>query len=487
EILAERWNLIRIVTPQNDLSLIQLPVQRQFIRVQLEIIDILLDLLKIFANEMFNERLRRKNTHATYLAVQDFVSEDKKQEENHDQNTNSVNWDEMTKVLPDKVIATVMAVLEIVGTNDKGTKAKVLFDLAQVYSILGQNFGTDYPLEWNVTVKDIFAKLSDIPVEKTALKRLGSQASGHHTSGGMSFDNDTVADELLVEFARQKNELSQSMLYLGQSMELALQSLNIALNIQDKILIRDCSLLIYDTIGLFDPISSIVYLMLSQNASASIYAENILKRACHIPSDSELASLFTLINRIKQDETITNANNGVIYKAMMERLKAYWSWKYLSIRPQYYDLIKDMPASFNFLILHYSTDSEVLYAAFFNSKISNVKAPISTGAGKQSSTKLSGSIAGSISPQIMKVNVDKNKLNNLITKYNQWKTDYAQVLLRYDVKIQHSRNKQAMLNSEHVSRRFSFILKYSFLKSNKYINHKDTTILVEMVFNRTRV
>ncbi|CAF4768787.1 unnamed protein product, partial [Rotaria magnacalcarata] len=40
-----------------------------------------------------------------------------------------------------------------------------------------------------------------------------------------------------------------------------------------------------------------------------------------------------------------------------------------------------MPASFNFLILHYSTDSEVLYAAFFNSKISNVKAPISTGAG----------------------------------------------------------------------------------------------------------
>ncbi|CAF3399137.1 unnamed protein product [Rotaria socialis] len=449
EILAERWNLIRIVTPQNDLSLIQLPVQRQFCRVQLEIIDILLDLLKILANEMFNERLRRKNTHATYLAVQDFVSEDKKQEENNDQNTDSVNWDEMTKVLPDKLITTVMAVLEIVGTNDKATKAKVLFYLAQVYSILGQNFGTDYPLEWNVTVKDIFAKLSDIPVEKTASKRLGSQASGQNTSGGMSCDNDTVADELLVEFARQKNELSQSMLYLGQSMELALQSLNIALNIQDKILIRDCSLLICDTIGLFDPISSIAYLMLSQNASASIYAETILKRACHIPSDSELASLFTLISRIKQNNTITNANNGVIYRTMMERLKAYWSWKYLSIRPQYYDLIKDMPPSFNFLILHYSSDSEVLYAALFNSKISNVKTSISTGASKQSNTKLISSISGPISPQIMKVNVDKNKLNNLITKYNQWKADYAQALLRYDVKIQHSRNKQAMLNSEH--------------------------------------
>ncbi len=49
-----------------------------------------------------------------------------------------------------------------------------------------------------------------------------------------------------------------------------------------------------------------------------------MKRACHIPSDSELASLFTLINRIKRDEIVTNANNGIVYRTMMERLKTYW-------------------------------------------------------------------------------------------------------------------------------------------------------------------
>ncbi|CAF5026576.1 unnamed protein product, partial [Rotaria sp. Silwood1] len=174
---------------------------------------------------------------------------------------------------PDKLITSIMAVLEIIDTTDKTTKAKVLFYLAQVYSILGQNFGTDYPLEWNMRIK---------------------------------------------------MELNQSMSYLSQSMELALQSLNIALSIQDKILIRDCSLLLCETVGQFDPISSITYLILSQNASASIYTENILKRACHITSDSELASLFILINRIKQDETITNANNGIIYRTMMDRLKTYW-------------------------------------------------------------------------------------------------------------------------------------------------------------------
>jgi hypothetical protein len=54
------------------------------------------------------------------------------------------------------------------------------------------------------------------------------------------------------------------MSYLGQSMEFALQSLNISLAIQDKILIRDTSLLLCDTIGQFDPISSIIYLTLSQ-------------------------------------------------------------------------------------------------------------------------------------------------------------------------------------------------------------------------------
>ncbi|CAF4722909.1 unnamed protein product [Rotaria sp. Silwood1] len=448
EILAERWYLIRIITSQNDLSSIQLPIQRQFIRVQLEIINILLDLLKISAYEMFNERLRRKKTHATYLAVQDFVGKNEPTEEHNDENTNNIKWDDMIKVLPDKLITSIMAVLEIIDTTDKTTKAKVLFYLAQVYSILGQNFGTDYPLEWNMRIKDIFSKLNEIPIDKAALKRMGSQTSSNLNQTTTSFDHESITDDLLTEFIREKMELNQSMSYLSQSMELALQSLNIALSIQDKILIRDCSLLLCETIGQFDPISSITYLILSQNASASIYTENILKRACHITSDSELASLFILINRIKQDETITNANNGIIYRTMMDRLKTYWPWKYMTIRPQYYDLIKDMPASFNFLILHYSSNSDILYAALFNSKMSSGKGTISTAATKQTNPKSIGSTGGYISPQIMKINVDKNKLNNLINKFNQWKQEYSQILQRYDIKLQYSRNKQVMLNSE---------------------------------------
>jgi len=55
----------------------------------------------------------------------------------------------------------------------------------------------------------------------------------------------------------------------------------------------------------------------------------------------------------------------------------------------------------------------------------------------------------------MKVNVDKDKLNNLINKFNQWKEDYSQLLQRYEVKLQHSRDKQAMLDSEQVSSIFS--------------------------------
>ena len=67
-----------------------------------------------------------------------------------------------------------MSTLELVGASDRSTKAKVksllgfssthrsitfflihqvLFYLAQAYSILGQNVGTDYPLEWNAKVK----------------------------------------------------------------------------------------------------------------------------------------------------------------------------------------------------------------------------------------------------------------------------------------------------------------------------------------------
>jgi hypothetical protein len=61
----------------------------------------------------------------------------------------------------------------------------------------------------------------------------------------------------------------------------------------------------------------------------------------------------------------------------------------------------------------------------------------------------------------MKVNVDKDKLNNLINKFNQWKQEYSQLLQRYEVKLQHSRDKQAMLDSEQVS---SIFLSIKLLK-----------------------
>ena len=54
-----------------------------------------------------------------------------------------------------------------------------------------------------------------------------------------------------------------------------------------------------------------------------------MKRACHVPGDSELAALFTLMNRIKRNEILTNANNGIVYRTMMERLKTYWVFSYI--------------------------------------------------------------------------------------------------------------------------------------------------------------
>ncbi|CAF1356153.1 unnamed protein product [Adineta steineri] len=444
EILAQRWYLIRTVTPHNDLISIQLPIQRQFVRVQLEIITILLDLLKIYANEMFKDRLRRKHTHTTYLAVQDFVGKDGQKIEHNGEDSDIINWDEMIQILPDKLIASLMAVLEIIGTNDKSTKAKILFYLAQVYFILGQNVGTDYPLEWNTKIKEIVTKLHEFPTDKAALRRMDSRTNSNMNQVTNPAENEWIPEELLAEFNRQKTDLNHSMSYLAQSMEFALQSLNLSLVVQDKILIRDNSLLISDTIGQFDPITSIIYLTLSQSANASIYTKNVLKQACSIPSDSELASLFTLINRIKADETITNANNGVVYRTVMERLKTYWPWKYMTIRSQYHELTKEMPSLFNFLVLHYSSNGDVLYAALFNSKTLTGKGT-TTGATKGNAK---GSTSGTATPQIMKINVDKRKLTNLINKFDQWKQEYSQLLQQYDLKLQRSRDKQAMLNSE---------------------------------------
>ncbi len=65
----------------------------------------------------------------------------------------------------------------------------------------------------------------------------------------------------------------------------------------------------------------------------------------------------------------------------------------------------------------------------------------------------------------MKIHVTKQKLTNLLNKFDQWKQEYSQILQRYDVKLQHSRDKQAMLNSEQVSSCF-LSTKYLFNKIN---------------------
>jgi hypothetical protein len=79
-----------------------------------------------------------------------------------------------------------------------------------------------------------------------------------------------------------------------------------------------------------------------------------------------------------------------------------------------------------------------------------------------------GPINGFANPQIMKIDVDKNRLNNLLNKFAQWKEEYSQILQQYDVKFQHSRDKQAMLNSEQVSFiiLFFFSIKYLFNQIN---------------------
>jgi hypothetical protein len=127
------------------------------------------------------------------------------------------------------------------------------------------------------------AKLNEFVPEKAASKRTESRNSASlHPTATTVADHEWMSDELLAEFTREKVtciapsryfyrnyilfqvDLTHSMSYLGQSMEFALQALNIALATEDKMLIRDSSLLLCDTVGQFDPMTSIVYLSLSQ-------------------------------------------------------------------------------------------------------------------------------------------------------------------------------------------------------------------------------
>ncbi|CAF1033824.1 unnamed protein product, partial [Didymodactylos carnosus] len=425
-----------------EIAPMQFPIQRQLVQIQLNLSSIFIDLLEIYAWDCLQERKRRKYTNAVNLAVEDFVEQEKTVE------TDTIKWKEIAKILPDKLTVSLMSIMELSGGgSDKPVKAKVLFYLGKVYSILGHNFGIEYPLEWQPKIKDILSKMAEV-VEKPSSKAKLRNESVDSKSSILNQTSPVIENEneLRSIILQQKEELNNSLQLLGQSMECCLQSLNIALTIQDKELIRDTSLLLCDTIGQFDPVNSIIYLALSQSASTSLYTESVLRRSCSIPSNSELSSLLKMIDRIKQQQILSNSQYGLVQRNITETLKTSSPWKFMTIKSQYYELTKDMPTSFNYVILQHSTTGNHLYASIFNkSKLTQTASKTSGGKGTGGQVQQA---SGIVIPQIIKVEVDREKFIELIQEFDNWKYDYQQCLQRYEAKIVHKAAKQTMLNSE---------------------------------------
>lgn len=79
----------------------------------------------------------------------------------------------------------------------------------------------------------------------------------------------------------------------------------------------------------------------------------------------------------------------------------------------------------------------------------------------------------------MKLNVEKGKLDNLLKKFAQWREEYGQLLQQYDLKLQHKRDKQAMLNSEQVGHIF-ILSKNSFYPAVEYL-HQSISFQVKRI------
>lgn len=100
---------------------------------------------------------------------------------------------------------------------------KLLFYLARTFYIIGQNFATEYPLEWNSKIKvrffsshfhhepehfrflkEILSKLNEIVPEKTGGKRIDSRGgSGFHHSAS-TLEHESIDEEILAELNRRK-------------------------------------------------------------------------------------------------------------------------------------------------------------------------------------------------------------------------------------------------------------------------------------------
>ena len=118
----------------------------------------------------------------------------------------------------------------------------------------------------------------------------------------------------------------------------------------------EASLELVECFGQFEPALCSQYLSLHQSCAASLYLEDLLLTALIDPRASQQGALLHQRRNLLQHRISTNKGNGPVMEQVLEQLSQCNAWKRLTVSKDHVDLLKELPPTYNVVVLQHSPD-----------------------------------------------------------------------------------------------------------------------------------
>ncbi|KAG9484777.1 hypothetical protein GDO78_008080 [Eleutherodactylus coqui] len=387
---------------------ISLPVQRKLAKMKLDFAELSLEIIHLFITEEEEKLEEEKCKGELRVTVEEFIRA------TPDYNSVEQEWQTLGRTVASATLSQLINALTLAsGCNE--LKAKALYIAGKCLRLLSIRIDPLHPnMYWKEPSWD----------ERKTCENSGDNGVERHDANGQR--SSQQLDQLVKKAAALKTRRKLAQMYLAQSNEILLQSINVAINNSLMNVLSSASLEICTCLGQFDPFTAGVFLALHQSCVSSMMTRDLVLTATLNTSNSQFAALMHLLQYLQE-----KGDDGPLRKQVEQKLaNTSKVWGNLQVTMQYFNIFNELPPNFNLVILQHSEDRSFLYGALLERQ-----KPASTQKGKSSHQQKP------LQVKVARCSVDRQMFASLLEKMELFKQDMMQSVLKREHQENFTRRK----------------------------------------------
>ncbi|XP_072485234.1 cilia- and flagella-associated protein 46 isoform X4 [Notamacropus eugenii] len=345
--LEEIFDNVLSLLPLNETQNISTPLMRKLASVKLELADVSVEIIQYNQEKALQEEMKKgtwEKILADYLLnTSDFTK---------------LEWDwfNLKRTVAHRTLAHLES-MQHLCFGCKILQAKFFYFTGKTLHLLAlQNDPVHLAHYWDENF--LFdAKMTPMTSLETDKEETEAELTSKPNFVGISQNEDQI------EKARElKKGFLLAQKFRSQASEVLLQCLQVCLNNNLISIAANASREMVESIGVMDQPSTCQFLALYQSCSASLAMRKLLRSVTTNTSSSQLAALLQLHQKLQQrGKTGTTLFENVEQK-LWQISKA---WQNLCITEQHFNILNDLPPSYQLIILQHSADRSTLYGMVY--------------------------------------------------------------------------------------------------------------------------